>query len=148
MSPRAAQTYLLALYHHSYSQTLLLLHIPRLPQKPTHTIRTLSTTRSLSAKEQYAKAATTLRQERGTLSTFRTRKLANKLIDRGEQLPLSINTEGSWTQMQMVKMGVPRSMRLAVILAMFRGQMDQESPKSRTEWWRKTMGKLAWSGAQ
>jgi hypothetical protein len=129
MSTKAPRT----IYRNRHTLLLLLRTSPA---------RIFSTT-SLKAKSGLAKARSTLRREAGDLSSFRTRKLARGIIDQQESYPASIWGSNSWTQMQMVKMGVPSSSRWDVIEFMFFGQIHQESPKSRAEWWQERYGKFS-----
>jgi hypothetical protein len=94
------------------------------------------------------KASVTRQRERGNLSSLRTKKLAHGIIEKGQSYPLSIWSMTSWTQVQMMKMGVPRDLRWSAIEFMFFGQCYQESPKSRTEYWQRDPGKLSPSRVQ
>ena len=48
----------------------------------------------------------------------------------------------------MVKMGIPDGLRGEAIEFMFYGQVHQESPATRVDYWRRKLGKLSPSKAQ
>ena len=56
---------------------------------------------------------------------------------------MSIWGNRSWTQTQMVKMGIPVNLHWDVLGFMFHGQIYQESPKAKAEWWQEQRGKLS-----
>src|SRR2546423_3742580 len=103
-------------------------------------IRTFSIRSSLSGREP-PKARTTIQKERGKLTSFRTRQLAKGIIDQKSPYPRSIWGNTSWTQIQMVKMGIPNSVRGQALEFMFYGQVHQESPAFRVDYWKKKFGK-------
>ena len=105
------------------------------------TSRALSSTPNLSAS-CLPRAGSTIRKQQGEASSFRTKKLAKGLIDQSEPWPMSIWGNRSWTQTQMVKMGIPDNLRWEVLGFMFHGQVYQESPKARAEGWQDQRGKL------
>ena len=104
--------------------------------------RSLSSTPNLPAS-QLPRAGSTIKKQQGEASSFRTKKLAKGLIDQSEPWPMSIWGDRSWTQTQMVKMGIPDNLRREVLGFMFHGQVYQESPKTRAEWWQEQRGKLS-----
>jgi hypothetical protein len=106
------------------------------------TSRALSSTPNLSAS-RLPRAGSTIRKQQGEASSFRTKKLAKGLIDQSEPWPMSIWGNRSWTQTQMAKMGIPVNLRWEVFGFMFHGQVHQESPKMRAEWWQEQRGKLS-----
>jgi hypothetical protein len=106
------------------------------------TSRALSSTPNLSAN-QLPRASSTIKKQQGEASSFRTKKLAKGLIDQSEPWPMSIWGNRSWTQTQMLKMGIPDNLRWEVLGFMFHGQVYQESPKARAEWWQEQHGKLS-----
>lgn len=104
--------------------------------------RALSNTPNLSAS-CLPRAGSTIKKQQGEASSFRTKKLAKGLIDQSEPWPMSIWGNRSWAQTQMVKMGIPVNLRWDVLEFMFHGQVHQESPKMRAEWWQEQRGKLS-----
>ena len=106
------------------------------------TSRELSSTPNLSAS-RLPRASSTIKKQEGEASSFRTKKLTKGLIDQSESWPMSIWGNGSWTQTQMIKMGIPDNLRWEVLGFMFHGQVYQESPKARAEWWQEQRGKLS-----
>jgi hypothetical protein len=105
------------------------------------TFRALSSTPNLSAS-RLPRASSTIKKQQGEASSFRTKKLAQGLIDQSEPWPMSIWGDRSWSQTQMVTMGIPDNLRWDVLGFMFHGQVYQESPKARAEGWQEQHGKL------
>ena len=130
MSAKAPRTSYYLSYRHSPHAFLRL-----------RSLRAFSTTGPLSAYKP-AKAPTTFDKEGGLLSSYRTKTLAKQLIQKRARYPLSITHETSWTQMEMVKMGIPSRVRESCIEFAFFGQVHQESPKARMQFWKDTHGKL------
>ena len=136
MSTKAPRT-CLTIYHRAgtfLSASLATRSAPR-------TSRSLSSTPNLSAS-RLPRARSTIKKQQGEASSFRTKKLAKGLIDQSEPWPMSIWGNRSWTQIQMVKMGIPVDLRRGVLEFMFHGQVYQESPKARADWWQEQRGKL------
>jgi hypothetical protein len=126
-----------------YQHTQTFLRLSPSPTQRTYAcpIRPYSTTIRLCRGPP--KAGVTLAREKGNLSSFRTKRLADGIIEQGQPYPLSIWDTTSWTQTQMLKMGFPRDLRWNLIQFLFYGQIYQESPKSRAEYWQKERGKLS-----
>jgi hypothetical protein len=137
MSPKAPRP-CLGFYH-----TTCTIFRASLAMRPTpRTFRALSSTPNPSAS-RLPRARSTIKKQQGEASSFRTKKLAKGLIDQSEPWPMSIWGNRSWTQIQMVKMGIPVNLRWEVLGFMFHGQVYQESPKARAEWWQEQRGKLS-----
>lgn len=131
--------------HHD-ARTLLLPSPSPVPRTIAHMTWSFSTTTSLDRGPSKSSAA--LARESGKASSFRTKKLADDIVKQAQPYPLSIWGATSWTQMQMVKMGIPSHLGQEAIEFMFYGQLHQESPKARADFWLEKYGKWSPSRAQ
>lgn len=111
------------------------------PRSTAHTSRPFCTT--IALERGPSKSSVALAREGGLASSFRTKKLAGDIVKQAQPYPLSMWGTNSWTQVQMVKMGVPANLGREVIESMFFGQLYQESPKMRADFWVEERGK--WS---
>ena len=125
-----------------YHTTCTLFRASLATRPAPRTSRALSSTPNLSAS-RFPRASSTIKKQQGEASSFRTKKLAKGLIDQSDPWPMSIWGNRSWTQTQMVKIGIPVNLRWDVLGFMFHGQVYQENPKARAEWWQEQHGKLS-----
>lgn len=116
------------------------------PRTTAHTSRPFCATTTLERGP--SKSSVALAREGGLASSFRTKKLAGDIIKQAQPYPLSMWGANSWTQVQIVKMGVPGSLGRDAIEYMFFGQLYQESPKMRVDFWVDERGKWSPSRGQ